>query len=76
MTAKTTCADCLAEKHSSNWKAIGESVVIRMSMGRGHDQTEYSFFQCGECGSVWAEYEDSGAGGHGRFAKRITKGLF
>lgn len=55
---------------------IGQEVAIRVAMGHGHDQTAYSFSQCAECGSVWVTYVDSGAGGHGRFHRCLTKELF
>lgn len=56
--------------------SIGQEVVIRVAIGRGHDQTAHSFSQCGECGSVWVSYVDSGVGGHGRFHRCLTKNLF
>ena len=55
---------------------IGDRVVIRTAVGRGHDQTEHIFGQCSTCGSVWVTYIDSGAGGHGRFHRRLTRDLF
>lgn len=57
-------------------KPIGDAVVIRTSIGRGHDQTDHNFFQCSECGSVWVTLIDSGAGGHGRFHRCLTSELF
>lgn len=57
-------------------KPIGDAVVIRTSIGRGHDQTDHNFSQCSECGSVWVTLIDSGAGGHGRFYRCLTSDLF
>lgn len=57
-------------------KAIGDEVIIRTSVGRGHDQTAHSFTQCSECGSVWIALVDSGAGGHGHSHRCLTKELF
>lgn len=55
---------------------IGEPVRVDTRFGRGTDSTAFKFFQCRECGSIWMEYEDSGAGGHGTFTKRLTEGFF
>jgi hypothetical protein len=80
MDSKGQCDECQsAEKGGSTPKAaktIGQNVILGQSVGRGYDQTEYEFFQCPTCGSVWTTYADSGAGGHGRFSRRLTKGLF
>jgi hypothetical protein len=57
-------------------KPTGESVVIRTSIGRGHDQTDHEFTQCAECGSIWLTIVDSGAGGHGRFHHCLTRKFF
>lgn len=77
MNSRGTCAECRSEApKSKKWKAVGEPVVCRVSVGRGYDQTEHSFYQCSECGSLWVKYEDSEAGGHGTFRKRLTEGLF
>ena len=70
--ANNICDKCKKGK----LKPIGNSVCIETSVGRGKDRTDYSFFQCNECGSVWTQYEDSGAGGHGRFWECLTKGHF
>lgn len=75
-----TCEQCKKAEATNSLpatiKSIGEEVVIRMVIGRGHDQTAHSFGQCAECGSIWVTYVDSGAGGHGRFHRRLTKDLF
>ena len=80
MKSSGTCNHCKeAEAANAIPKSaapIGEEVVIRVAMGHGHDQTAHSFSQCAECGSVWVTYVDSGAGGHGRFHRRLTKDLF
>jgi uncharacterized C2H2 Zn-finger protein len=47
-----------------------------MKLKSGHDRTDYYFLQCPTCGSVWMNYRDSGAGGHGDFWERLTKKYF
>ncbi len=80
MKSSGTCNHCKEAEAANgiprNAAPIGEEVVIRVAMGHGHDQTEHSFSQCAECGSVWVTYVDSGAGGHDRFHRRLTKDLF
>lgn len=80
MKSSGTCKHCIEAENAKilpkNVTVIGEDVVIGTSVGRGFDETTYSFAQCNECGSIWVQYNDSGAGGHGRFQKRLTKGLF
>jgi hypothetical protein len=74
------CGECLAAEHMNHLPgavvAIGDDVSIRVAVGRGHDTTVHSFHQCENCGSIWVQYSDSGAGGHGRFIRRLTAGLF
>jgi uncharacterized protein with PIN domain len=72
----SACNVCSKDQTPPHLAPIGRPVVIRTSVGRGHDQTEHTFSQCEECGSVWVKYVDSGAGGHGTFWKRLTAGLF
>lgn len=80
MQSSGTCNDCketeAANAIPKSTTPIGEEVVIRVTMGRSHDQTTHSFSQCVECGSVWVTYVDSGAGGHNRFYQCLTKNLF
>jgi len=57
-------------------REIGDQVCIETKVGRGTDRTDYIFYQCSKCKSIWTQYEDSGAGGHGRFWKCLTEGLF
>jgi hypothetical protein len=61
----------LQKRHS-----VRGTPVIETSVGRGKDETGHEFTQCDECGSVWMTYIDSGAGGHGRFHRRLTKGFY
>ncbi|MBK9160066.1 MAG: hypothetical protein IPM27_00600 [Nitrosomonadales bacterium] len=71
------CKKAVAEKAlPETAKPIGDDVIIRTAIGRGHDQTAHNFSQCSECGSVWVSLVDSGAGGHGRFHRCLTTGLF
>lgn len=72
----SACKPCSENQKPPRLTPIGRSVVITTSFGSGHDHTEHFFSQCDECGSVWVKYVDSGAGGHGRFWKRLTAGLF
>ena len=65
------CRDAV-DPSSNSLKEIGEAVFTKIILGRGTDTTNYSFFQCKKCGSVWTHYVDSGAGGHGRFWKKLT----
>ncbi len=80
MKSSGTCDYCKKATAENNLpetaKAIGDEVVIRTGIGRGHDQTAHNFTQCLECGSVWVTLVDSGAGGHSRFHHCLTKGLF
>jgi hypothetical protein len=64
------------EPSTKNLEKIGRPILIETPIGRGMDRTEYFFFQCKKCGSVWTQYIDSGAGGHGRFWRKLTEGLF
>jgi len=76
----TACSDCQAStsipKHWNTLVPIGKNVSSEIAIGRGHDRTDFYFFQCPMCGSVWMNYEDSGAGGHGNFWERLTKKFF
>jgi hypothetical protein len=80
MKSDKACEKCVAADSANGTpetaKPIGEEVTIRHSMSSGHMQTDHAFLQCSACGSVWVTYEDSGAGGHGRFSRRLTKDLF
>jgi len=40
-------------------------------VGRGHWKEVSYFFKCPECGAVWENLVESGAGGHGNFWNRI-----
>lgn len=76
----TGCSDCRASipsvEHRKVLKPIGDSVSHEIQVGRGHDRTDFYFLQCPTCGSVWMNYKDSGAGGHGDFWERLTKKYF
>ena len=80
MNSTGACPECLAADQANDLPAaaapIGEQVTIRVAVGRGHDTTDHTFHQCAHCGSVWVTYVDSGAGGHGRFHRRLTANLF
>jgi hypothetical protein len=77
MNTQGACTKCKGARHRhKSWQPIGEPVVTHTTIGRGYDQTEHKFFQCSECGSVWVEYEDNGAGGHDTLIKLLTEGLF
>jgi hypothetical protein len=76
----TACKDCQASRpsleHGKVLAPIGESVTCEIKLKSGHDRTDYYFLQCPTCGSVWMNYRDSGAGGHGDFWERLTKKYF
>lgn len=75
MKSSGKCRECAADKVTAPrkaWTRIGESVLLETAVGRGIDRTDYAFFQCRICGSIWTQYEDSGAGGHGTFFRRLT----
>jgi hypothetical protein len=77
MNSKGSCEECRTGNiPPTGAQSIGDPVAIGTAVGRGYDQTEHRFSQCKSCGSVWVTYEDSGAGGHGTFHKRLTAGLF
>ena len=75
-----TCSDCKRMETHNNLhtalSAIGTRVTDEVILGRGNDRTNYRFLQCSLCGSVWVKYDDSGAGGHGHFLKRLTADLY
>lgn len=72
----SACKACSNDREPKGLTEIGRPVTCLVTVGRGHDQTEHTFFQCDECGSVWVRLVDSGAGGHGRFMRRLTADLF
>lgn len=72
----SACNACSNDREPKALTEIGRPVTCRVAVGRGHDQTEHTFLQCDECGSVWVRLVDSGAGGHGRFMRRLTADLF
>jgi len=78
MESNGTCTACHAKNGGAapQWKQIGEPVKTTIQLGKGHDDTDHTFYQCWICGSVWVRYSDSGAGGHGTFYKRLTESLF
>lgn len=76
MDSKGACKECGQDQFPSKAASIGENVNIMISVGRGHSNTNHSFYQCENCGSVWMVITDSGAGGHGRFPHRLTKKTF
>jgi hypothetical protein len=70
ITHQHTCEGCKAKKPSSSWKPIGETVHI--NGGRAGD-TDHSFFQCKDCGTMWIEVKDLGGfGGKGTFYHPLT----
>lgn len=74
MKRKGVCPECqTAQRKSKKSKAIGVPVVTSTTVGRGYDQTEHRFFQVPKCGSVWVEYEDSGAVVAGRLPSGFQK---
>ena len=79
--SKGTCQACKAADgnmpRQETVEQIGNQVFTESIVGRGTDRTDYSFFQCKQCGSIWLNYEESGAGGHGGpWWKRLTKEFF
>lgn len=67
--------ECFSCKNGTlpNNVAIGKKVLFTHYVGRGHDSTELSFFQCDTCGMVWQRTIDSGAGGHGTYDSKISR---
>ena len=76
MQTNGKCNSCKNAQIPSNSKGIGEDVYHEMAIGKGYDRTDFKFFQCLDCGSIWVQYKDSGAGGHGNFSKNLTNKLF
>ncbi len=44
------CNACSKDQTSRRLTPIGRPVVVTTQVGRGHDQTEHTFLQCGDCG--------------------------
>jgi len=80
VSSEGTCEGCRDAANGGpdrkSLEKIGNTVQTEVKVGRGIDRTDHSFFQCNHCGSVWVKLEDSGAGCHGRFWRRLTEGLF
>jgi hypothetical protein len=66
-----SCAECSSEKFPNTAKPIGQDVQVGMD-----SPTDFSFYQCSKCGSVWVQIRDSGRAGHGTFRRRLTERLF
>ena len=68
------CKACANGKPTKSWQEIGEKVHIE---GGKNGDTEHTFFQCGQCGSLWLQVDDiGGIGGYGTYFHRLTKGFF
>ena len=76
MNSNGVCEDCQSGTNLEHLAPIGESVVVVIPIASGSEETEHSFSQCVNCGSVWVKQVDSGIGGHGKFYKRLTLGLY
>lgn len=76
MKSNGACNNCKVSMKLELCTSIGEPVNTSIPLRRGYDDAEYSFFQCIECGSVWCQIVESGAGGHGKFFKRFTADMF
>ena len=58
---------CDCEAPNKFFTEIGRPVVT----GTSESPTDYTFYQCSECGAIWTEYADSGLGGGGKFRKKL-----
>ena len=68
------CNSCEAKNLSDSSSEIGEQVHIA---GGKEGDTNHTFYQCKDCGSVWMKIEDiGGLGGHGTFFHLLTKGFY
>lgn len=68
---KGLCEECKAEEFPRKNDKVGKKVIADIALGRGYSRTEYEYFQCLECGSIWLTMTDSGAGGHGTYRSRL-----
>jgi hypothetical protein len=69
---KGCCDECKDNKFPRDRLQIGKKIENTKAVGKGYDKTEYSFYQCQKCGSVWQVLIDTGAGGYGEYKKRLT----
>ena len=76
MNSNGVCEGCRSGTNLEHLAPIGESVVITIPISVGNIETEHSFSQCTNCGSVWVKMVDGGTGGHKKFYRRLTLGLF
>jgi len=76
MRSDGVCSDCKSPtptpEHRSTFVAIGQTVSTEIEFRKGHVREDHHFFQCPKCGSVWDNYKESGAGGHGNFWSRLS----
>ena len=71
---KRKCRACTENVRSESLEEIGTPVHI--DGGRSGD-TDHTFLQCKECGSVWSRIRDSGGlGGHGTFYHSLTERFY
>ncbi len=68
---QNNCDSCKKDHFPENRQTIGSPVYHEISIGRGYDRTEYYYYQCLDCGSIWKMVVDSGAGGHGKYYVKI-----
>jgi hypothetical protein len=80
MLASADCSYCLgitADKPSTiHLKQIGRVITDETEVGRGYARTTHTFLQCPDCGSVWMELADYGAGGSGKSWHNLTAKYF
>jgi hypothetical protein len=68
------CKTC--GKNAPPAKAVDVASPVHISGGKEGD-TEFSFCQCPDCGTLWMKTRDiGGTGGSGSFHKRVTEGSF
>lgn len=73
ISRSANCVLCDTKDFKANESdKIGETVVCEVRVGAGYDKTEYLFYQCRECGSLWRKCVDSGAGGGGSYISKLN----
>lgn len=69
---KNSCGICSTGKFSASTRnQIGKTVISITHLDSGHDKTAYSFHQCHNCGVIWRQVIDSGAGGNGKYLLKL-----
>lgn len=70
---KEMCSYCIQEpaiKPPKNREKLGEIESNAVEVGHGHAWEKVQRWRCLNCGTIWAEVEEGGAGGHDYYYQR------